>query len=62
MRGDDKAIFVVNRNHSIDQKRIISNHSRAPLSYEDVVPQHHSFSQYSSGTVLEVEEGVDCHY
>ena len=32
MRGHDKTILVAHKNHS-----------RTPLSYEDVVQQHHSF-------------------
>ena len=43
MRGHDKTIFVAHKNHSIEHNRVISNHSRTPLSYEDVVQQHHSF-------------------
>ena len=39
----DKTIFVAHKNHSIEHNRVISNHSRTPLSYEDVVRQHHSF-------------------
>ena len=39
----DKTTFVAHENHSIEHNRVISNHSRTPLSYEDVVQQHHSF-------------------
>ena len=40
--GDD-TIFVAHKNHSIEHNRLNSNHSRTPLSYEDVDPQRHSF-------------------
>ena len=39
----DKTIFVAHKNHSIEHNRVISNHSRTPLSYKDIVQQHHSF-------------------
>ena len=38
-----KTLLVAHKNHSIEHNRIISNHSRTPLSYEDVIQQHHSF-------------------
>ena len=43
MRRHDKTIFVAHKNRSIEHNRVISNHSRTPLTYEDVVQQHHSF-------------------
>ena len=46
----DKTIFVARKNHSIEHNRVISNYSRTPLSYEDVV-QHTPFAvqqQYNS--------------
>ena len=54
MRGHDKRIFVAHKNHSIEHNRVISNHSKTPLPYEDVVQQP-LLSQYSSSTVWEVE-------
>ena len=43
MRRHDKTIFVAHENHSVEHNRVISNHSRTPLSYEDVVQRHHYF-------------------
>ena len=43
MRGHDKTVFVAHENHSVEHNRVISNHSRTPLSYEDVVQRHHYF-------------------
>ena len=39
MRGHE-TIFVAHKNHKIAHNSVISNHSRTPLSYEDVVQQH----------------------
>ena len=47
MRRHDKTIFVAHENHSIEHNGVISNHSRTPLSYEDVVQQRHSFRKSS---------------
>ena len=46
VKGNERTrqtIFVAHKNDSIEHNRVISNHSRTPLSYEDVVQKHHSF-------------------
>ena len=57
----DKTIFVAHKNHSIEHNRVISNHSRTPLTYEDVVQQHHSFCS-TAVVQLGGREEVDFHY
>ena len=60
----DKAIFVAHKNHSIEHNRVISNHSRTPLSYlyEDVVQQHQSFRSTAVVQRLGGRGEVDFHY
>ena len=43
MRGHDKEIFVAHKKNTASNTTVISNDIRTPLSYEDVVDQHHSF-------------------